>query len=555
MRRAAAPLLAVLLSACGSAAVGPARPSASAPIAPTIAAPTTPADDVFEPKTPLRDERLVRAPDLSAVTGALPDAPRGLAGPPARCDAFVRRDPAPGAFCEARPSTRSLDALATALERADTVQRDAELRALESCAELPPGLARALRAELAPIECADALVDAPLKSPSSGMAGSVRTAMLGLGFAARLARTVGAPPAPPHGASSVQDMLKFAKGTMFVWMDGQARNVQELSMEGAKLPYYGKALVAIEAGLAELRMVEAVRNVPLPDALAADAELRDAYYVALDEALEPRKTRGRDAALVGLGIFAHVGAIEDPRVLRARALIAKMYGGRRIDALDKLALPPLAPSGSSTTIARLAATLPTFYTSQLLPASAALDPDVLRALIHRGVGQPERETLASATLSADASLLYARARLALGQRYWRALDFDQAAALALASLKAQPSDEARFLVALALALRDGPEDASALLLRAPVVALGMGQTAALDAVAASASPIAPLAAFDAALVREVAPPSDAGPAYWSDVARRWDEAAKRVASPTLRAFASERASAADQIARSIHGPS
>jgi hypothetical protein len=351
----------------------------------------------------------------------------------------------------------------------------------------------------------------------------------------------------------MQDMLTFVKGTMFVWMDGQARAIQELSAEGAKLPYYGKALVAIEAGLAELRMVEAVRGVSLPSALAADAELRDAYYVALDEALEPRKTRGRDAALVGLGIFAHVGATDNPRVTRARALIAKLYGGRRIDALDRLALPALAAQGSDTTTTRLAAALPTYYTGLLLPASAALDPSVLRALVQRGIGQPEREALANATLSVGSKLLYARARLALGQVYWRALDIDQATALALAALKDEPSDDARFLLALALALRSGPEDASALLLRAPVVALGMGNTAALDAVAASSSPMAPLAVFDAALVREVAPPVDADASYWSDVARRWSEATKRVADPGLRAYASEHASAADQTARAIHG--
>jgi hypothetical protein len=310
-------------------------------------------------------------------------------------------------------------------------------------------------------------------------------------------------------------------------------------------------LVAIEAGLAELRMVEAVRAVPLPKAFAADAELRDAYYVALDQALEPRKTRGRDAALVGLGIFAHVGAIDDPRVARARALIAKLYGGRRIDALDALALPPLAVQPVDTTAARLAATLPTFYTSQLLPSTAVLDPRVLQALVSRGVGQPEREALANATLSAEAKLLYARARLGLGQRYWRALDFDQAAALALASLNERPSDEARLVAAVALALRDGPEDASALLLRAPIVALGMGHTAALDAVAAGSSPMAPLAAFDAALVLEIAPPVDATAAYWSDVARRWAEAAKRASDPKLRAHASEHASAAEQTSRAI----
>src|SRR5688500_19244161 len=86
-----------------------------------------------------------------------------------------------------------------------------------------------------------------------------------------------------------------------------------------------------------------VREVPLPDEMKADKAVEGAYYAALDEALEPRKVRGRDAALVGLRAFAELGAVHDARVDRARELLTKLYSGSRVDALDRLLLPELEP--------------------------------------------------------------------------------------------------------------------------------------------------------------------------------------------------------------------
>lgn len=540
--------LALLSLACAaSPAAGPAAPVAPAPAEP---APAPPSGDPYALNGLVREEPLLRPPALDGVTGDLGEAPAGLAAPPAICEAFVKRQPTP-ATCGSREA--ALDLLAGALYVPDPAARDAALYGLEACAELPVGLARALRAELGPLECADALAQPLLKEPPTGLGGEVRTALLGLGYAGRLARTALNAPAPPKSATTTKEVSAFLKGPMAAWMTDQAHAIEALSREGAKLPYYGKALVAVEAGRAEMRIVESARSAPIPKAMAEDKELSEVYYAALDDSLTPRKTRGRDAALVGLGIFAYVGAIDDPRVIGLRKLMGTLYGGRPIDALDRLAFAPLppAPASPSSAEARLAARLPTYYADLLLPAAVAKDPEVLRLLVDRGVSPSMRESLGSAELPAASKLLFARARLRLAQLYWRAVDVDQAAALAKAALDTEPSDEARLTLAIAIALRDGPENASGLMLRAPLVSLGIGNVRALDALAASGSELGPLAAFDAALVKQVAPPAEASASYWTDVAKRWSDAAARIGDPTLRAYAADHAEAATATAKSI----
>ena len=61
-----------------------------------------------------------------------------------------------------------------------------------------------------------------------------------------------------------------------------------------------------------------------------DAEIRESYYAALDDAIEPRKARGRDAALVGLRELAMTVDGLQPSLLsmmtEAGMLVAKRHG-------------------------------------------------------------------------------------------------------------------------------------------------------------------------------------------------------------------------------------
>ena len=547
------PLLALASSACAAttaAAPAPETPRTSPP--PLVAPASALSAEAFVIDGPVREEwiPLLKPSAVDPAKAKLLAPPPGLAALPAACDAFATRKGEGKASC-ADP-TAALAALDAALGRATPEQRDAALVDLDGCAGLPAGIARAVRAELAPIECAESIVEPFLKAPPPATNGIVYGAMLGQAIAGRLARTAHDPPTLPlpHDKAHV---LAFVKGPMFAWFEQQALAIESISQAAAELPYYGKGIAAVEAGVADLRLVEAVRGGPVPDEFKKDEELRNIYYGNLDQLLDPRKDRGHDAALVGLKELSLVGVIRDARVDRARVMLSRLYGGRRIDALDTLLLPQLPPAAPASVEERLAARLPTLYAGLLLDEQAASRAGTLRQLLERGVPLPQRMALRKAQLTPEGRALYARAHLELGRLYWRAVDFDQAAALA-ASARADRSDDATFTLALALALRGGPEDAADMMRKAPR-ALPAPRTTALDAIAAQTppSPGAGFAAFDAALLHQLGSPEGSGASYWSDVAQRFHAAAAQLTVPAQRAVAEDRAKAAEDVARAVAG--
>ncbi|MCC6214605.1 MAG: hypothetical protein IT376_07035 [Polyangiaceae bacterium] len=471
---------------------------------------------------------------------------------PASCDAFATTPPA---TCTA-DGEAFRGALADALATADAAARDTALAALEPCAALPPGAVRALRAEVAPTECGDALVQGVLAAPPARLRDDVRSVLEGLGLAARLARLVREPPrlAPPFDK---QRFRAFFEERLAPWVAAQAGAIYELSSAGARLGGYGKGIVAVEAGLADLRFVEEVRNVPLPVEITKDRELADVYFGALDEALDPRKDRGRDAALAGLRLLASAGVIRDARVDRARSLLSKLYGGRRIDRLDALALPPLGPVDTTTPDRRLATLLPTFYAGLTFAATSPPDAPLLRALLERGVPPELARQLDASALPEATRRLWARAHVEMGRTYWRSRDFARAAELAQlgAAGSGAAADDATLLSALAQALAKGPADAVEMMAKGPMLPAALGDVTALDALAKRRSPLSGIAAYDAAFLLELAPPEAPDAGYWEGVAERYEQAAKLLrADATLSRRALDRATAARSTARALGAP-
>ncbi len=555
MRRLLLPIFALVTTAC----TGPVAPTPTTPPQPTVApppivAPPLASPEALEVQGTVREEwmPLLKAPVVDPAKSQLTPAPPGLAALPASCDAFVSRKGA-GAAPSCADKAAALTALDGAISESDAGKRDARLLDLEVCAGLPAGVIRALRAELAPIECGEVIVARVIAAPPAGIDGNVHHALRAIAIASRLARTAQNAPtlAPPFTRPRV---LEFTGGPMKTWFSEQATAIQATSQAAVELSYYGKAITAIEAGTAEMRLVESVRNAPVPVELAKDLELRNQYYATLDQVLDPRKDRGRDAALVGLREMALVGAIHDARVDRARVLLARLYGGRRIDVLDALLLPALPPASPANVEERLAGKLPTFYAGMLLEPATASRAGTLRMLLERGVPLAHRSALKTATLTADARGLFARARLELGRLYWRSVDFDQAAQLASAwpAGAARPAD-ATFTLALAIALRNGPDDAMDMMRKAPLQLTGIGKVQGLDYVAqqSPAGPDAAFAAFDAALIRQLAAPEAAGSAYWKEVSDRFRRAASLLTDPARKADAEARAKAASDLAAAV----
>jgi hypothetical protein len=556
MRRLLLPIFALVTAACTGAATTPPTtpPQPGNDVPGPVVAPPMAGPDALVLEGTVREEwlPLLKAPVLDPAKTQLTAAPSGLAPLPASCDAFVTRKGA-GAAPACADKASGLAALDGAMSEADAAKRDARLLDLEGCAGLPAGVVRALRAELAPIECSEALLTKTLATPPAGLDGNLFHAMLGLSIASRLART--AQNAPVLAAPFTRPrVIEFTSGPMKAWFSEQATAIQAISQAGVELSYYGKAITAIEAGVAEMRLVESVRNAPLPAEIAKDAELKNQYYATLDQGLDPRKDRGRDAALVGLREMALVGAIHDARVDRARALLARLYGGRRVDVLDGLLLPALPAAAPATVEERLAGKLPTFYAGILLDPAAASRAGTMRMLLDRGVPLGARNALKTATLTVDARALVARARLELGRLYWRAVDFDQAAQL-IASWPAGTArpDDATLTLALALALRNGPEDAADMMRKAPLQLTSIGKIKGLDYVAQQTptGQDAAFAAFDAALIHQLAAPEGSGAAYWKEVADRFHRAASLLSDPARKADAEERAKSANELAAAI----
>jgi len=546
-RSFAALAVAAALVACGGAdassrpaAPPPAPPSvdASAKTATASAAEAGAPDEPPPPEAPVPDAGPV---DLAAWAAAA--ATIGIKPPPAACAAFARRRPAPSASAPAcGDRAAAIARLDEVMRETDAAKRDAGLAALEPCAGLAPGWVRALRAELAPPACADVLADPLLRARAGRATGHVLHALAGLSIAGRLARAVGAAP-KLTGPTDKKRLAAYFQGPFRRWVVDQARVVEDLARFGAKLSFYGRGVAAVEAGLADMRFVERARELPVPAEWAKDAELRDVYYGALDQALDPRKDRGRDAALVGLRDLAAVGVVHDARVDRARALLAKLYAGRRIDALDALLLPPLPPLAPSTADERLAAALPTFFAGELLDPAASIRAPVLRAHLVHGVPTRARAAAAGPDLAEDARPFAARAAVERGATYWIALDFARAAALAGAA----SGDDARLLAAVAQALRSGPRDAVEMMRAPSPAAFHVGSVAPLDAIAAGSGPSAARAAFDAAALLAVAPPDGAGAAFFRDLSRRY-RAATAGLDGAEKAEAAARAASADATA-------
>lgn len=473
----------------------------------------------------------------------LPAVRKDVRGPDKSCNAWAKRRKGKAPACKERGE--ALAALERALGEGDTEKRDGALAALEECAGLPAGLVRALRAELAPTECADVLAEPVLSKPPKGTSNAVLQALAGHALAGRLARLGGDMPAmkPPYEKEKI---LEYIKGPVVKWLIAQTSAIEDASQAGAKLHGYARALVAVEAGIADMRLVDSSRSVPVPKEW--DEELKAVYQGALEEAMEPRKKRGRDAALLGLGGMGALGVIDDPRLDRARKFLAKLYRGRRIDALDGLLLPA-AGAGGKTVEQRLAARLPTFYAGQLLDAGAMTEADALRSWLERGLPVALRAALKGGALTPEQRRLVAQARMELGRRYWRRFDFDET--IALVGKEKERSEEETLLLATALALRGGPENAADMMLRPPSTSLGAMNVAALDQVASSPSKLAPMAAYNAAYLLALSPPENADEAFWKNVQRRFQEAAGRLQDGKHRAMAEQEAKQAGEIAAAL----
>lgn len=473
------------------------------------------------------------APGVTPVDDAKPaglgDAPAGVPAPPAECAGFTGAVPANCATGDFK------DRLAAALT-APADARDALLRCLEASKEAPTGLIRALRADLAPRACGDAIVAS--EAGKSDAPRELADALVALGIGARLNRSVRQAPLP-RPPFNKPEFLKHFKEVLSPWIAEQAHAVDALSKFGPRLSSYAKAIVALEAGLADMRFVGVARSIDLPQEMKDDPEIRETYLVALEQALEPRVLRGRDAALVGVGELARQGITRDARLTEVRKLLSELYAGRRIDALDRLLLPALPPATQATTALKLAANLPAFYALRLDSAPSIDDAALLRARMEQGVPPALWLTTLPSSASPELAMAAQRALFQLGQMYFWAEPFARAAAIETPANDAN----AALVAGLAKVLARGPRNAAALMLGPPTLPAELRDTTPLDGLTKQKGPVAGLAEFDAAYLRGLAPPAN-DPVFWKDQHSRFERAQKALVDRASQANAADLARAA-----------
>lgn len=440
----------------------------------------------------------------------------------------------------------------------DPARRDPALAALESCDLFQPGLIRALRADLGPAQCADLLV---LPVVGEGVENQqkipqdLRDALVGLGLAARLERLAGAPPAAPKERD--KDSLDlYYKEVLFPWIENQASAIYFMASQGKALHGYGRGLVAIEAGNADMRFVEIARQAPIAKEIESFPEARDLYYATLDERLEPRKARGSAAALVGMRELAQLGIRTSERIASARTLLSRAYGGRRVNALDALQLPPLPAEKATDAASAIASRVPTVYATALV-GKLAVSPELTRAHLQMGMPTGLRRSIESGEGGPLSQLYLTRALFESGRTYFRAQDFQDAYQIlnqllddgANKSLSTEQLEHAVLLRALSVALLAGPKDAAEMIAQGPRFAEALGNLSSLDGLAVGSSEQAGRAGFNSAYLRElVVKPGD--PAAWAELAKRYDSAARQLKGDGAR-LAKDRASACRAIEKTV----
>lgn len=505
---------------------------------------TTP-EPVAAPPVPEAPARAPEPVQPRPAPSPVPPLDVSVPPPPPECSAYAAH---PSGIC---PGT-FVEELDEALSSEDPLERDSKLALLESCKAVPRGWVRGLRADAAPPSCGDALVEAFFATAPAGVTVPMESALVGLALAARLRRLDGAPPPAPT-PNSKATFEEYFRTELTPWVNTRAAAIFALSTHGAHLEGYGRGVVAVEAAVADLRFVQLAREVPLSDEMNADAAVRDEYYAALDMALEPRKTRGRDAALAGLAEFHRLGAIVSPRIARAREVLSQSYAGHRIDALDGLRLPELPSADGTTPEARLAQRLPTFFAEHVFAEADPTTPALLRPLLERGLYPSARARLERSPLPLESAELYARGLLLLGQRYWTSESFRRASeAAAIVPPAGKPvSDSSRLVMALGSALANGPKDARAMMLGGPLLPRGVGDVRLLDELAKGQGELAAMAAYDAAYLLAFLPPTEQVKEFWTGIATRYDRAARLTKDPEFKKDAQERAKAARETARAV----
>jgi hypothetical protein len=391
----------------------------------------------------------------------------------------------------------------------DRVGRDAALASLASCDRFPTLVGDTLRAELAPMVCAEAIVTPAIEAHGKEALPHHLVDARALIGASRLARL-----RPKKGefdllARAEKDpaAAQAGKKLLLLWRDAiEKEEGDAIALASGTRNAEIQTIVRFEIADAWLAFAKEIRATPLPDEIKElskkDPDLEVRYYGKLDEVTMPIVERAKQIALAGLGFAVRDGILVKSLASYQPVLEAfRSRVGFEVRATRVLDLQiPDALAGKPSDAVVVAATLPPWLTFAALeradPASL-LGAPVLEALAgQRGIPSDLRREVEK-----DKNLDDGRRGAIVLSRTRAALEYESvpdAQAVAAWATPKRPIDQLRVGVAKALLGPQAPTPKPGdPLATAPQSAY---ELKFLDGLAKGQGPIALAADFDAALL-------------------------------------------------------
>ena len=268
---------------------------------------------------------VAKPPPSATVEAPKPPPPLPVVAPqvsdtPASCkehvDVAAASDGDKKKACESAKSALAvLAAAATAESKGDRAARDVALRSLADCERVPLLVTDVVRAELAPMACAEAILVPALEAHGKEALPQHQAAARALVGASRLARL-----RPAKGAFDVlaraeadPAALDSSKETLIAWRDAIEKQEGDAVALSKGAPAEIGVVVRFEIAAAWLALSKEIRATPLPDDIKAlkakDPDLETHYFAKLDEQTLPIVDRAQQMALAGLGIAVRDGIL------------------------------------------------------------------------------------------------------------------------------------------------------------------------------------------------------------------------------------------------------
>jgi hypothetical protein len=348
--------------------------------------------------------------------------------------------------------------LADALVSKDVATRDYDLWRVEAYSEFPPGLVRALRAELDP-DCGDFIVEPLLADSTLRVSDPWTTTLVGLAYAARLQRAV-VPLSPLKGNPTPRDLEHFLTANLIQWRAAQVERLRTLETRLDSIPAgsYGRAVATLALAGAWYELKAQARRTSIPDSVKRDYELRTRYYGAIDDALEDAQQHARELSVPAARLASLHG-------IRRSAFANAWYSGvtgvsNRCPyprSMAELLLPPLPAYPAETTKERVAYHLPPHFAGELFTEDDLENPQIVRGFLDHGLPRAHRMIWAKRPPTGETAVLVAFGRIGLARRTLDPIQYDEALWISESLPKdLRRSDELRLLFAEASAARTGP---------------------------------------------------------------------------------------------------